>query len=319
MSIFSSDALASGIHHTGKLLMESVTLTGEGALGLAVTPGLRAMTAALPTTAKLGRVRPAARPQCLRLEAFIDEPKLAQPADSVDWYTKAAESITRMYLNDRYGDCVIAGKAHALGVWSANDPDSADSIVLATDDEIYSQYQAVCGRGDNGCYIPAVLDYMRAQGLVARGKRYKIEGYVSADWRSKEITQIGLQLFGAGCIGINLPSAWTNDAIWDVTNTRIVGGHDVTPCGYGSRVLDTNADGVVVSSWGRLYLITWAAWTSTRWLEELYFMLPTFLWTGKDQMAPSGLKLDELRTALKQIGGGTVPPLPDPLIEWSSW
>lgn len=311
------NALSSGIHYTGKLLMQTVHLTGEGALGLEATPNLRATTSMLPVMVSLGRSRPAARPQCYRLDQFIDKIRFKAPP-AVDWYTKAAPGLARMYLNDRYGDCVIAGKMHALAIWSANDPDSADNTVIqATDEEVLTQYQGVCGRGDNGCYIPAVLDYMRDQGMMAGNRRYKIEGYVSVDWRSKDLTQAAIQIFGACCIGINLPSAWTNAAVWDTTSSRIVGGHDVTPCGYGANVVGTNADGVVISSWGRLYLITWTAWTSTRWLEEMYAMLPTFLWTGKDQQAPSGFDLSGLRVALKQLGGGTVPPLPDPLIDWS--
>ena len=72
----------------------------------------------------LGRIRPKARPQCLRLASYLKADAAAPPA-SVDYGGKAAASIARMYLNDTYGDCVIAGKAHELGVWSANDADSA--------------------------------------------------------------------------------------------------------------------------------------------------------------------------------------------------
>jgi hypothetical protein len=30
------------------------------------------------------------------------------------------DSIKRVYGNDRLGDCVIAGKYHAVGVWSGS-------------------------------------------------------------------------------------------------------------------------------------------------------------------------------------------------------
>lgn len=295
----------------------TVTLTGEAIYGL--TSGTvadyqhRALLEQLPQTVRLGRLTPKARPQTLRLEAFVDLVKTV-PKPSVDWYTKARESITRMYLNDRYGCCVFSGKAHNLGVWSANDPDSAEGkTVLCTDQEISDQYFAYTGGRDDGAVIFQVLDYMVSKGFLASGKRYKLSGYVSADWRSKELTQVGIDLFGGGCIGVMLPQAWSSDAVWDVTNTRIVGGHDVSPVGYGANVLGTTADGVVVSSWGRLYLITWRAWTSTNWLDELFFCVPEFLWTGLDQRAPSGVDFGKLKEALKMIGGGTIPPLPDPI------
>lgn len=207
-----------------------VMLTGEAIYGLAPVAQLKGVIAALPKMVKLGRIAPKSRPQTPRLESFVDLLKFT-PKPSVDWYTKAAESISRMYLNDQYGDCVFAGKAHNLGIWSANDPDSfGGKTVLATDSEIKQQYFDYTGGRDNGAVIFQVLDYMTSKGFLAGGQRYKLDGYVAADWRSKELTQIGIDLFGCGSIGINLPSAWTSSAVWDVTNTRSVGGHDVSPC-----------------------------------------------------------------------------------------
>jgi hypothetical protein len=135
----------------------------------------------------------------------------------------------------------------------ANDPDSFNGkTVVCTDKEIQDQYFAYTGGRDDGAVISEVLDYMVSKGFLAGGVRYKLSGFVAADWRSKELTQVGIDLFGCGSIGINLPSAWTSANVWDVTNTGSVGGHDVSPCGYGTRVVGTNADGVVISSWGRL-------------------------------------------------------------------
>lgn len=296
------------------MAVETVTLMGDAVSGIHAD-GIRyaAAVAALPVEVKLGRRRPPAfrRANAVRLQDYVNLDRLDLPA-SVDWYTKAAESIARMYLNDRYGDCVFAGKAHALGIWSANDPDSG-GLVLATDKEISDQYFAYTGGADNGAVISDVLDLMKSPGFLAGGKRYTIDGYVSVDWTSKELTQAGLALFGAGSIGINLPSAWTSAAVWDVTSTGVVGGHDVTPCGYGAQtVVATTRDGVLVSSWGRLYLITWYAWTSRKWLDELYFMVPTYLWTGADKTAPSGFDYTALKADLAMIGKGTVPPTDPP-------
>lgn len=289
-------------------------LTGKGATGLSVSLVHHLTIAQLPLQVKLGRVAPKGRPNALRLGDYIG--KLAANVtfpDSADWYTKAAPAIARMYLNNQYGDCVIAGKAHNLGVWSANDPDSFNGkVVLATDQEVYQQYQSICGPGDNGCVITNVLDVMKSTGFTAGGSQFKIDGYVSVDWRSKELVKAAVYLFGACTIGFNLPSAWMNSDVWDVTNSGIAGGHDVSPVGYGTNVIGTNADGVVVSSWGRLYLFTWAAFNSTRYIDEMYCMVPSFLWTGVDGRAPSGVNLAELRSDMAAIGGGNLPPLPTP-------
>lgn len=288
-----------------------INLTGDAIQGIAPS-SVQALFAPPPiTTVALGRNEPVGRPQAIRLEDFVDTLTAAPPA-SVDWFTKAARSISRMYLNDRYGICVFSSRAHALGIWSANDSDSGE-IVLAEDQELYSQYQAVCGRGDNGCYMPTVNNYMKDTGILAGGKRYKIEGYVSCDWRSKELTQVGITLFGAGVIGFNFPNSWSNSAVWDLGPTNFVGGHEVCTAGYGpSAVISTTKDGVIVSSWGRLYLFTWAAWTSTRYISEFYFMLPVGVWTGLDGRNPGGVDLAKLRQYLAMIGNGDVPPLDPP-------
>lgn len=287
--------------------MATVTLGGDALLGVDSHLMAASLMEPLPTTVCLGRVRPAGRPQCLSLGAFFDPVRLEMGAlpPSTNRREKAAAPLGRMYLNDRYGDCVIAGKAHALGLWSANDADhGGPAVVQATDQEIYAQYQSVCGPGDRGCVIPHVLDYVQSQGFVAGGYRYTIDGYVSVDWRNQDLVKVAVYAFGALSIGINLPQAWTQQAVWDVTNSRIVGGHDVT-------VVDFGPDGVYVSSWGRVYLITWRAFTSTRWLEECYALLAP-LWYGNDRLAPCGIDVAGLRDMLAKIGQGQVPPLPDP-------
>lgn len=283
--------------------MISVMLTGSAITG--IHQPTRALAMALPRQVCLGRIRESARPQALNFSNYIDLPSAAGSLPtSINRRDKAAASIARMYLNDRYGDCVIAGKAHMLGVWSANDDDSP-GIVLATDQEILAQYKSVCGPNDQGCIITSVLDYMKAQGMVCGGQRYKIDGYVAVDWTSPDVVKTVQYLFAASPIGINLPQAWTTSAIWDVTNTRIVGGHDVT-------VIDYDENGVYVASWGRIYLITWRAFTSTKWIEEMYAILGP-LWYGANKRTITGFDASSLANDLVKLGRGEIPPIdPNP-------
>lgn len=294
---------------------QTFQLTGDGATGLIIGPHQLATVANLPVSVCLGRRGITNRGQSLRLEDFVDKIGAVPVPEKMDWYTKAAPSIARIYRNNVKGCCVISGSMHDFGVWSANDPDSANGqVVLATDAEVDQQYAAICGPGDNGCNIQSVLDHMVRVGLTAGGVAYKLRGYCSFDWRSKELTKVAIAIGGALKIGFNLPGAWMNSSVWDTSNANgIVGGHDVAPVGYGApAAIATTADGVVVASWGRLYLITWAAWVSTRYLDEAYFMVPEFLWTGVDGMAPSGINLEGMLAAMAAIKGGQVPQLPDP-------
>ncbi len=282
--------------------MQTVTLTDEALFG--VGDVIRPLIAPPPESVKLGRVRGRHPRHALHLSDYFHAEGAVAPPASTNRRAKAASSLARMYLNDRLGCCVISGKGHALGLWSGNDSDSG-GIVLASDQEILSQYNAwKAGPGDSGCVISDVLDHMKATGFTAGGKLYPLDGYVAADWTNRLLTQVAIDLFGACTIGINLPQAWTSASVWDVTNTRIVGGHDVTP-------IDYDAQGVYVASWGRVYLITWAAWQSTRWLEEFYALLAP-LWYGSDKLAPSGVDSTALKADLALLSSGQVPPLPDP-------
>lgn len=274
----------------------TITLRGSALRGTHGPLSTRMFAANLVETVKLGRIRPKSRPQALRLAVYMST--ASAPPDTVDYYTKAAASISHMYLNDTYGDCVIAGKYHAEGVWSANEGGTA---VTGSDQEVYSAYQTICGPGDNGCVITDVLDYFKNKGLSFNGVTKKIDGYVAIDWTNKLQVQVALYLFGAITIGINLPEAWTSSAIWDVTNTQIVGGHDVTVVGY-------NSQGVQISSWGRVYTITWPAFTDRRWLEESYAILAPD-WYSKANVSPCGVDLSTLQADLAKLGSGTIPPI----------
>lgn len=251
---------------------------------------------------KLGRIRPKARPQCLNFEKYFDPAKSSPPPVQVDYASKAMSSLKRVYLNDKYGDCVVAGKYHQVGIWSGND---TNNTIEGTDNEVYSMYQRICGPGDNGCMITAVLDYFRQNGLPFNNVTHKIDGYVTADWTNKLMVQTGIYLFGGGTIGINLPQAWTcSSCTWDTTNTGIVGGHDVCLCGYNDK-------GVQICTWGSICTITWAAFLSRKWVEELYFVLGPD-WYNQDNLAPNGIDVVTLKKDLMLINGGTIPPIDDP-------
>ena len=282
-----------------------IELTESARMGVEPEHLIRAMgTEAfnLPVAVRLGRIKPHARPQACALGHYLDETVAAGslPA-STNYRAKAAASLSRMYLNDRYGCCVVAGRAHGFGVWTGND---TPNVALATDQEILSQYQQWCGPGDRGCNISSVLNILKTRGMLMNGVLHKLEGYVAADWTNPLQAKTVLYLSGAACIGFDLPQAWTSSAVWDVTTSRTVGGHDVTPIDYDEK-------GVYVSSWGRIYLMTWAAFNSRTWISEFYMLLGKDWWND-DQLAPNGIDVKTLRDDLAKIGGGQIPPIDPP-------
>jgi len=258
---------------------------------------------------RFGRVRPKARPLCLALENYLGAAASAPPAKS-DWRAKAASALGRMYLNDRYGCCVISSKAHGIGVWTGNDTPKA---LEATDAEILKMYNRLkAGPGDSGCVISDVLNYMRANGLLLGGTSHKIDGYVSVNNTRPDVVMWGIHLFGGLCLGLNLPDDWTSNQVWDVTSSPIVGGHDVLAVAY-------DATGVYVSSWGDIYRITWPAFSSIKWVEEAYAVL-AYDWYNADGISPSGFDVSALKSDLGKLGGGILPdvdvPPPPPPAGW---
>lgn len=260
---------------------------------------------------KLGRVKPAARPQVIRfVDYFRTLPVEATPPPAVyDLSPPAQRSLDRMYMNDRYGCCVISGKAHGVGVWSANDA----TEILASDSEITNAYFGICGPGDNGCVITEVLNVMKSRGIPFGGVARKIDGYVGVDNRNKLETQVATILFGGLCIGFNVPSEWMNTpdgGTWDLpVSGRWVGGHDVQIFGY-------NEKGVLLSTWGGTRTMTWRAFQDTRIVDECYAMLSPN-WYNDDKLAPNGVDVNGLKRALDMLSGdGDLPdwepPKPPP-------
>lgn len=255
---------------------------------------------------KLGRIKPKSRPMTLALGFYLPAAPIPLPA-SISYSEKALSAILRMYVNDQLGCCVISSLLHRLGIYSFNDSDSGGGV-LAADDEIRSMYSAwKAGPGDSGCVISDVLDNAKNIGALAGGKRYKIDGYVSVDWRNVDQVKTALYIFGSLCLGVDLPNAWLqapNGGTWDVTNSQIVGGHDICAVGYNDK-------GVQICTWGGMRTITWAAFTSNRWITELYVELSP-KWYGDDKVSASGIDIATLQADLTKIGGGGIPPI-DPI------
>lgn len=275
----------------------------------------RALPAGAPAPmrpVKLGRRKPVARPLVPRLSAYFQGFSAATPPPaSVDYSAKAKAAIAQVYGNDQAGDCVIAGKTHAVGVWSGND---TGTPVIGSTSEALSEYHRLCGPGDNGCVITDVLDAMKSGGLSVGGQRRTIDGYVALNPADPDQVKVALIVFGGFTIGFNVPNSWMgrnayDGAVWDDPGFFIpVGGHDMRAVGY-------NATGVQFATWGFVVTMTWKALADSRIVDEAYVELSPE-WYGSDKLAPSGIDADGLRADLAKIGSGDLPdwqpPAPEP-------
>lgn len=220
---------------------------------------------------------------------------------------KAKASLSTMLGNNRYGNCVIAGFGHQVGVWTANDPDSGGEVVMA-EQEAVSQYRTICGPGDNGCSIPAVLAYAKSKGITVAGRNHKIGDFVKIDWKNHDLVRAAIFALGGVKIGFRCPPQFLQNAEWKYYGPPVTrgpgawGGHDAPPVDY-------TEDGPLSSSWGRVYQWSWQAWDS--YVTECYAPLSAD-WYNVDGLAPSGLDVAGLKAALEALGRGEIPDGPAP-------
>ena len=237
---------------------------------------------------------------------FLYQESVAPP-DDVDYGAKAQAALAKIYGNDRYGDCVMAGKGHMFGVWTGNE---TGTPVIATDDEILAQYHGICGPGDNGCDPTAVADYILAHGFTMAGKVHHIDGYVGVDNTNKTEVMVAIYLLGALDVSLNLPSSWPNSPVWDVTSDGIEGGHCIPAIAYAAK------DGVTIATWGGTRLMTWAAFLSTDYIVTCLGMLSPD-WYSVGNKSPIGINRQALDAAMAALKANTLPVIPPAVIPWN--
>lgn len=278
---------------------------------------LLAMDVTLPETShvkpvKLGRKAPRADRKCLAIAPYIDRLRAQPLPASCDHLTKALPSIKQTVGNTSAGDCVIASTMHGEGIASGND---TGTPVLSSENEALSEYGRICGPGDNGCNIQDVLNEWQNNGITIGGTRRKIDGWVEINPANPDEVKTAILVFGSCRFGFNVPSDFMNTpdgGVWDVSNGRIVGGHDVRGCDFGTVATGFTADGVRIATWGGTRIMTWRLLATTSLVDEAYTeLMPD--WSGSDGLAPNGIKVADLKADLAAWKQGQIPPWsPDP-------
>ncbi|WP_048188040.1 C1 family peptidase [Methanobacterium paludis] len=251
----------------------------------------------------------------LKLAAYIDKTVLPTPPDSTNDY----EAFTDwgMFLNDKIGDCAIAGPLHMLMLWltqGGKTPEFTDANALEAYSAI-SGYDPKTGENDNGCMLRDVLKYWKNTGIPDKnGVRHKIGAFVQLDQADHEEIKIAQYLFSALNIGFLVPAyameQFEKGEPWDVQtkNASIEGGHCVIDAGYGKltskkrleavvRIVKITKEGIWVITWGKKQFMTWKFWD--KYVDEAWCVLSEeFLVNGK---SPDGFDLKQLQADLKAL------------------
>jgi hypothetical protein len=186
----------------------------------------------------------------LQLESIVN-PATLPPEYSFDVAHPNSGVPLKMFGNDRYGDCVIAARAHQTLRFEFIEQ---KKVLPISDKEVLNEYFKETGGGDSGLYI---LDSLKAwqRGWKAGGKTYKIQVFAEIDRASRnQLKQTIFADIGA-VIGVSLPASAMKEfdagKPWSSTKGRGQDGHCVFVVGYTTV-------GPVCVTWAQRQQMTWA-------------------------------------------------------------
>jgi hypothetical protein len=163
----------------------------------------------------------------------------------------------RMFLNDTYGDCVIAARAEQQMRFGLLRNGAAPNI---TDAEVKREYFRETGGADSGLNMLASLKAWR-KGWTAGGARRTISAYAAVDYRSPTEVKQAIYIHGGIPIGVNLPDdamdEFTRGKPW--STTRRPPDPDEGHCVY---LTGWTKAGPTAITWAQYQQLSWA------WLKK---------------------------------------------------
>ena len=240
---------------------------------------------------KTGKLAPKPNPRTLKLARYLTG-QLPLSVAKVYREYKTPDAAKQMFGNDTIGDCTCAGIANLLILWTCH----TGQVVIPTRDQVIAMYSAITGYDgtdatDNGAAMTDVLQYMQTTGLAG----HKILAWAQIDHTNPEHRRLGVQLFGATYVGVQLPISaqdqFSNNEPWhSVPGDFVEGGHAIIHPGYGSE----GGDYVTWAKWDQKAATEW----EEAWIDEEYVVI-TEDWLDKvTKKTPGGLDLATLQADL---------------------
>jgi hypothetical protein len=200
-----------------------------------------------------------------------------------------------MMLNDKLGDCTIAGCGHAVQVWTAN----TGTMVTVPDATILSYYEKWDGykpgdpSTDKGGIELDVLNDWKKSGFAGN----KLTAFADPKPASLIEVQQSIALFGGVYIGLSLPITAQTQTVWDVVPN---GGANAKPGSWGGHcvfVPKYDQNGLTCITWGAPQAMTLAFWNE--YCDEAHTLLSQDWLAAKG--SPSGFDQAQLLADLGAI------------------
>lgn len=241
---------------------------------------------------KLGRKAIKTDSRTLTLANYL-KPTLPPPPPAKDW----TNGITSwgMMLNDKLGDCTIAGVAHAIQVWSAN----TGGEITALDPTVLNYYEKWDGYNpadpntDNGGIELDVLNSWHNDGFDG----HPLLAFADPNYSNLVQIRQSIALFGGVYIGLALPVTAQNQDVWDVVPKGGADGRKGSWGGHCVFVPKYDEKSFTCITWGGLKTMTLAFWK--KYCDEAHTLLGQNWLTVKG--APSGFDQGQLMTDLHAI------------------
>ena len=224
---------------------------------------------------KFGKLEPRIKYKTLRFKDFAAD----LPAPPPSWDSLAMASaklpgnppvgiLCPMDGNDKYGDCVIAGLAHAtainqglIGKWD-----------VANEEKVLALYWQQTNGVDAGCCMLDVLTWWRTNRFMGDN----ILGFAKLDPKNHLHVKQAIHIFGGVYLGFvvqeNAMADFSAGKIW-TPGTLLQEGHCVHAYAY-----DTD-DTVTVATWAAGQKGTWE-WVDETWDEAYVLLSPETLVPG---------------------------------------
>lgn len=245
---------------------------------------------------KLGKLPAIYDKRTIRLSSIIRK-ELLPPLPESYCIDKALGGIDddRMFGNDRYGDCVIAARAHQTLRFEKFEQGEQIAIM---DEEVIAQYLEESGGRDVGLFLLNSLKEWRKEGWVVGGKLYHIYAFASVNWKNHDEVKHCIHLLGGVNFGMMI---YTRDIEqfnaglgWELTGNDgwIQGGHGVYLYAYGY-----DSEGLTCMTWGKRQKMTWDFWDKR--IDEAYAIVDS----RNDWLENSPVDAEKLDSYLREVTG----------------
>jgi len=254
---------------------------------------------------KLGRLahNPAKTALCLQAHDVLNLSQLPSRPAARDWSQRDGVDVAyQMFGNDSLSDCVIASLLDELLTWAGQ----TGAVFNPTLQDALDGYQKLGGwdpnnsaATDNGCVMLDVVTAIQTQQLAGQ----TIKAFVHVNPRNLDLLAAALEFFGGLWMGWDLPVAWQQADVWDVSPAGLLTG-DWAPASWGRHA--THAP---LWSPGMAGLITWCEHrpftlaAAPAYCTEAYALVSEQLWTVLTSgRCPAGVDVQRLVDLMPVVG-----------------